>query len=110
MFEDKQNLLYLSFMIAQLSALNRINKIFQSANPDPCAIHKDLQDYVSSLLDQAVMPAALHGIRENLENLSETICSTSSHSGESHIFRPRVQHHRNGNPARGCHCSAGEMP
>ena len=71
MFEDKQNLLYLSFMNSQLSALNRINKIFQSANPDPCAIHRDLHDYISSLLDQAVMPAALQGIRGSLENLSE---------------------------------------
>ena len=71
MYEDKQNLLYLSFMCTQLSALNRINRIFQSANPDPCAIHKDLKDYISELLEQAVMPAALQSIKDNLENLSE---------------------------------------
>ncbi|XP_043201152.1 uncharacterized protein LOC122370000 [Amphibalanus amphitrite] len=71
MYEDKQNLLYLSFMNTQLSALNRINKIFQSSNPDPCAVHRDLHDYICGLLDQAVMPAALHGIRTSLEDLSE---------------------------------------
>ena len=35
MYSDEQNHLYWIFTSSQLSALNRINSIFQSTNPDP---------------------------------------------------------------------------
>ena len=62
MYLDKRNHLYLTFLSSQLKALNRINRIFQSANLDPCAAHRDLEQYLRSLLDMVVMPAFLKGV------------------------------------------------
>ena len=61
MYNDPQNHLYLTFMSSQLKAIDRLNRVFQSANPDPCVIHKDLQSFVQDLLQQIVMPATLKG-------------------------------------------------
>lgn len=55
MFQDEKNYLYMLFIQPIISEFDRVNRLFQSENPDPVKLFEDLDMHVRSMLFRVVL-------------------------------------------------------
>ncbi|KAG0415102.1 hypothetical protein HPB47_007741 [Ixodes persulcatus] len=56
MFNDDPNLLLLKFLSPIIDEFDRMNKVFQTENPDPSKLYSDLLSFVKYLMSRVVLP------------------------------------------------------
>ncbi|XP_040072824.1 uncharacterized protein LOC120844894 [Ixodes scapularis] len=56
MFNDDLNLLLVKFLSPIIDEFDRMNKLFQSENPDPSKLYSDLLSFVKCLMLRVVLP------------------------------------------------------
>lgn len=57
MFNDEQNVFFVQFLSPIVDEFDKLNKVFQSEDPDPSKLYADLSLFVKCLLQRVVLPA-----------------------------------------------------
>ena len=87
MFSNPLNKVYLTFLSAELDAICKLNRLFQSENADVTKLFEDLSDYFNSLVQRIVHPSCLKSVSPknyaNLELSENLIPSSALHLGYS---------------------------